>query len=162
ERCILYVEDDANDVFLLRTAFEDAGIADPILVVSDGQQAIDYLRGVGNYSDRSQYPLPILVLLDLKLPRQSGLQVLAWIRAQPALKGLVVIMFTSSHQPMDLEQAYDLGVNSFIVKPVGLQERLELAQFFKGWWLRFNMFAPSFGTSMGSELPRARSTSAPE
>lgn len=138
EQCILYVEDDDNDVFFLRLAFNTAGIGTLLRVVKDGQAAIDYLDGIGIYADRTSYPLPTLVLLDLQMPLCGGMDVLRWIRATDDLKALVVIMFTSSHHPRDIDTAYGLGVNSFVVKPVTLSDRAEFARELKAWWLNRN------------------------
>jgi CheY-like chemotaxis protein len=143
-RRILYAEDDENDVFFLRYAFREAGIHEPIQIVRDGQEAIDYLAGQGAFNDRKKFPLPCLVLLDLKLPRVDGMEVLAWIRSQRALRSLVVIMFTSSHHPLDIDRAYELGVNSFVVKPTTVEERLHFARYLNGWWLQQNQFAALF------------------
>ncbi len=139
--CILHVEDEEADLFLLRRAFKKAVIEPPPQAVTDGQAAMDYLSGVGPYADRQQHPLPCLVLLDLKLPGVSGLEVLAWIRRQPNLRRLVVIVFSSSSQPSDLQQAYELGANSFVQKPSGLEPTVEIAKLLKGWWLGVNRFA---------------------
>jgi CheY-like chemotaxis protein len=136
-KCILQVEDDENDIFLLRHAFTRAGITHPLHTVTNGQQAMDYLSGVPPYDDRRLYPLPCLVLLDLKLPLVSGLEVLKWIRAQSALRTLIVIAFTSSANPHDVECAYHLGVNAFVVKPPDAHRRLEFARMLHGWWLTF-------------------------
>jgi len=141
ETCILEVEDDKNEAFLLRYAFEQAGITDAVHVATDGQMAIEYLAGSPPFADRLEYPLPKLVILDLNLPRKNGLEVLEWIRQQPVLKRLVIILFTSSCFPADVDRAYDLGANSFIEKPVDLEHALEIARLLKGWWLDCNHFA---------------------
>jgi CheY-like chemotaxis protein len=96
-------------------------------VVIDGQVAIDYLSGNGPYADREKHPLPCLVLLDLKMPKVSGLEVLDWIRQQPNLKKRVVVLFSASALPADLDRAYELGVNSYIEKPSTLERTLDLA-----------------------------------
>jgi CheY-like chemotaxis protein len=140
--CILHVEDDEPYVFLLQLTFERAGITNPVHAVSDGQMAIDYLAGAGVFADREKHPLPCLVLLDLKLPKVSGLEVLEWIRRQPGLKRLVVVMLSSSAQPDDVERAYELGANSYIEKPCELGRTQEIAQLLKGWWLGYNQFPP--------------------
>ncbi len=140
--CILYVEDDENDVFLLQVAFDEAGISQPLRVVRTGQEAIEYFRGQGIYADRSKYPLPCVTLLDLKLPGLSGLEVLAWMREKPALKPVAVIVLSSSSRPEDVAKAYQLGANSYIVKPVDVPERLRMAKLLQGWWLQLNQFAP--------------------
>jgi CheY-like chemotaxis protein len=139
--CILQVEDDANDVFLLQHAFRQAGISNPVHVATDGQMAVDYLSGVGAFANRQRHPLPSLVLLDLKLPRRSGREVLQWIRAQPALSAMVVIVFTSSQYMGDIGLAYELGANSFIVKPADVFHYAEISRLLKDWWLRHNQFA---------------------
>jgi len=139
--CILQVEDEANDVFLLQRAFRQAGVANPVQVATDGQMAIDYLSGAGPFANRHQYPLPGLVLLDLKLPRKSGREVLQWIRAQPGLRRTVVIVFTSGPYIGDVGLAYDLGANSFIVKPVDFMQYVSIARLLKDWWLGHNLFA---------------------
>lgn len=140
--CILQVEDEEIDVFLFRHVFEMTGITSPLRAVSDGQLAIDYLSGSGVYSDRDRYPMPYLVLLDLNLPMRSGFEVLKWIRQHPVLKTLVVIVFSSSALQQDVNEAYELGANSYIAKPSEIQKILEVAQLLKGWWLGHNKFAP--------------------
>jgi CheY-like chemotaxis protein len=138
QRCILYAEDDVNDVFLLHHAFHEARIQETLRVVNDGQAAIDYLSGAGPYTDRTRFPFPMMVLLDLQLPLRTGLEVLQWIRSVSSLRRLVVIMFTSSRHPSDITRAYDLGVNSFISKPVSVGDRVEFARELKEWWLARN------------------------
>jgi CheY-like chemotaxis protein len=137
--CILQVEDDENDIFFLGNAFQEAKISHPLQVVRDGQAAIEYLSGTGKYTDRSQYPLPCLVLLDLKLPRKMGLEVLKWMREQPHLQTVPVIILTSSSQPTDVEAAYRLGASSYLVKPSGVYELFELIKVFKAYWLEHNL-----------------------
>jgi CheY-like chemotaxis protein len=143
EYCILQVEDDPNDVFFLEHAFRAAGITLPLQVVNDGQEAIDYLSGEGKFADRDQYPLPRLMLLDLKMPRKSGLEVLQWMREHPALQCLPVVVFSSSYQPADIDRAYQLGANSFVVKPSCLEKRVELARSIKSFWLLYNESPPN-------------------
>ena len=149
--CILQVEDEANDVFLLQRAFIQVGIANPVQVATDGQMAIDYLSGLGRFADRVRYPLPVLVLLDLKLPRRSGREVLEWIRSRPGLNKLVVIVFTTAQYVGDVSLAYELGANSFVIKPTDFSQYTEIARLLKGWWLRHNQFAPT--TEVGWTLP---------
>jgi len=116
-RALLLVEDNEDDVFLMKRALKGARVVNPLLVVEDGQQAVDYLGGAGKFADREQYPLPAVVFLDLKLPLLSGHDVLAWIRRQRELESLVVIVLTSSNEPSDLNRCYALGANSYVVKP---------------------------------------------
>ena len=150
-KCILHVEDDEPYVYLLRLTFERAGITSPVHVVSDGQMAKDYLAGLGEFADRQKHPLPCLVLLDLKLPKVNGLEVLEWIRQQPGLKKLVVVVLSSSAQPEDVERAYELGANSYIEKPLELGRTQEIVQLLKGWWLGYNRYAPIDGTRQTAE-----------
>ena len=138
---ILLVEDNEDDAFFMKQALKDAEIINPLQVVEDGQAAIDYLSGTGIFADRTKYPLPLVVFLDLKLPFKSGHQVLEWIRAQPELKKLIVIVLTSSNEPVDLNRSYQLGANSFVVKPPTPAQLLDLAEAFKLWWLRHNRIA---------------------
>ena len=114
---VLLIEDDGNDVLLTTFALQKVRPALPLRIVSDGEEAICYLKGKGAYADRQQYPLPTLVLLDIHLPRKSGFQVLEWIRQQAAFRQLPVILFSSSSRPADVHQAYDQGANSYLVKP---------------------------------------------
>jgi CheY-like chemotaxis protein len=139
---ILLVEDNEDDVFLMQRAIKTAAITNPLHIVEDGRQAVDYLSGAGKFADRAAYPLPSIVFLDLKLPLMRGHDVLAWIRSQPELKNLVVVVLTSSNEPSDLKEAYRLGANSYVVKPPTAQQLLDMAKAFKWYWLEFNEFAP--------------------
>ncbi len=134
---ILLVEDDSTDVLLLRRALEKAAVTNPLLVVSDGEQAIAYLSGQAEYGDRARFPLPSLVLLDIALPRRSGFEVLAWMREDPGLRRLPVIMLTSSGQPGDVSRAYDAGANAYHVKPSGFEELLQFVEALKAYWLHW-------------------------
>ncbi len=135
---ILLVEDDPNDVILIKRAFDRARIANPIQVARDGEEAIAYLAGSEPYHDRSLYPLPMLVLLDLKMPRKSGFDVLAWIRAQEGLRRLPVVVLTSSKDTPDINRAYDLGANSYLVKPVAFEALIEMVKTLGFYWLILN------------------------
>lgn len=136
-KTILQVEDDPNDVFLLEHAMTQAGVTNPIQVATDGQQAIDYLQGVGKYGDRESFPLPCLVLLDLKLPYVMGLSVLKWIRQQPGVP-LVVVMLTASAEDEDVATAYRLGANAFLTKPSQASKLVDMAKAIKSFWLTHN------------------------
>ncbi|MDB6017399.1 MAG: two-component system response regulator [Pedosphaera sp.] len=137
---VLHVDDDSNDVMLVEMAFRKAKVGVHLKATHDGDQAIDYLSGNGFYTDRSHHPLPALLLLDLKLPRKSGLEVLAWLRSQPQpqLKRLPVVMLTSSNQLSDINAAYDLGANSYLVKPGDLSDLVELIKSLHHYWLGLN------------------------
>jgi CheY-like chemotaxis protein len=152
-KCILQVEDDEGDVFLLKRVFEQAGITSPLQTVTDGQMAIDYLSGAGDFADRQKHPVPCLVLMDLKLPRKEGLEVLRWIREHPQLNKLVVVMFSNSAEKADVERAYEFGANSYIQKPPSLEGMIEIAQLLKGWWLGYNHFPPILEAA-GTQIPK--------
>jgi CheY-like chemotaxis protein len=119
---ILVVEDDPNDVLLIRRTLLRASIPNPVHIVNTGQEALDYLAGTGPFNDRNTYPLPGLILLDLKLPGIDGYGVLAWIQQHPSYHQLRVVVLTSSHEMGDLNKAYRLGANTFLVKPLELEE----------------------------------------
>jgi CheY-like chemotaxis protein len=133
--CILQVEDNEDDILLLRLAFKHAGITNPVQVVTTGQSAMDYLAGKAAYADRATYPKPGLVLLDLKLPDRPGLEVLEWIRDQPAWKGLPVVVLSSWGSKADIDYASHVGSNSYILKPMDIQQYQEFAQRLKSNWL---------------------------
>ena len=138
QNVLLHVEDDPNDVLLLERAFRKANMQVSIQAVTDGDKAVAYLSGAGEYADREKYPLPNVALLDLKMPRKSGLEVLAWIRSQQSVRRLVVIIFTSSRHDEDVNKAYDLGANSYLVKPVGFDMLVEVAKLIQRYWIDRN------------------------
>lgn len=142
-RTILAVEDNDDDQFLLREAWKKAALANPLEIVADGELACDYLSGEGRYADRSRYPFPVMLLLDIKLPGKTGLEVLAWIRGQERFKTLPVIMLTASTWPEEVVEAYRLGANSFVIKPSAAQELTDLLAAVRGYWFRFNEFPRS-------------------
>jgi len=135
DSAILLVEDDEADIFLLRRAFRNARIANPLIEVRDGQAAIQYLSGEGDYAERTRYPIPFMVLLDLRLPKLSGFEVIAWMRDQPQLANLVVVVLTASDHVPDVTKARDLGANSYLVKPGNFEELVEMVKRIKGRWL---------------------------
>lgn len=114
---ILLVEDNRDDVFLIRRALDKSALGFPVQVVVDGQEAVDYLAGVGKFSNRAEYPIPSLVFMDLKLPYLSGLDVLAWMRRQPNLKDISVVILTSSVEQRDQQRARQLSAKAYLLKP---------------------------------------------
>jgi CheY-like chemotaxis protein len=132
---ILLVEDREDDVLLVRRGFERAKLVNPLMVVRSGEEAITYLRGEGKYSNRSEYPLPDLILLDLKMPGLDGYDVLRWIRTQAHFRALRVIVLTSSEDIYDVDKAYGLGANSFLVKPSSFDNYVELLRSMNGYWM---------------------------
>ena len=131
---ILVVEDNADDVLLIQRAFDKAKLANPLHFVTDGDKAVQYLSGTGPYADRSSHPLPTMMLLDLKLPRRSGFEVLEWVRSQSALKVLPVVVLTSSKEDADVRRAYALGANTYLAKPVALDGLIEMVRTLGMYW----------------------------
>jgi CheY-like chemotaxis protein len=140
DQFILLVEDDANDTLLINRAFQKAGLGDSLKTVTDGDHAVEYLQGLKQYADRGQFPLPFLLLLDLKMPGTDGFEVLQWIRQQPDLKRLLVVVLTSSNLQADVDRAYELGANSYLVKPVEFSQMVNMIQRFEAYWTELNRF----------------------
>jgi two-component system, response regulator len=135
---ILVVEDEEDSVLLLESAFRKAQFTNPVHRVSHGALAIEYLSTAVSPKKRT-VPMPVLVLLDLKLPLVSGIEVLKWIRAHPQLHSMIVIIFTSSTEPKDIADAYRAGANSYLVKPTSLNALTELAVGLRSYWMRLNV-----------------------
>ena len=133
---VLYVEDEENDVIFLRHAWKKAGIINPLQVVGDGEQAMQYLSGQGQYIERAIYAMPFLVLLDLKLPKESGFNVLKWIRQHPSIHTLQVVVLTSSNQPQDVHQAHTLGANAYLIKPPSPEGLVGMAASLQDFWMK--------------------------
>ncbi len=135
---ILIAEDRPDDVLLIKRAFAEAKVHNPIFVVPDGEKALAYLDGIGAYSDRTAYPLPDLILLDLKMPKMDGFEVLRAMRNRPDLRRIRVIVLTSSEDIFDINKAYELGASSFLVKPVEFQNFAALMRTLSYFWLQRN------------------------
>ena len=138
EGVIAIVEDDPDDVALIKRAFRRAEVSNPLVFLSDGDSAVSYLEGSGPFADRDGAQHPMLMLLDLKLPRRSGLEVLEWVRGRADLNPLTVVVLTSSREARDLQRAYELGVTSYLVKPVHFDELLNLTRALKLYWITYN------------------------
>jgi len=137
---VLLVEDDSNDVLFIRRAFLQVNANIEIHIVKDGDAAVEYLQGTGEFSDRDRYPLPSLILLDLKLPRRSGIEVLHWIRQQNKIKRIPVVVLTSSRERLDVDLSYDLGVNSYLVKPVSFDDLSGMIEALNAYWIQLNEY----------------------
>lgn len=132
---ILYAEDEPDDVFFMERAFKEAGIAQPLQIVTDGNEVIAYLSGTDPYADRGRFPLPGLVLLDINMPPTSGFEVLKWIRSTPAICTLPVLVLTSSNHESDVQRASLLGANGYLVKPGRPELLVGMVKAFKDYWL---------------------------
>jgi CheY-like chemotaxis protein len=133
---ILIVEDREDDIFVMRKAFEKASLSNPIQIVRDGEEAVSYLKGQGRYANRAEYPLPALILLDLKLPRMDGFEVLSWIRQQDGIQSIPVVVLTSSNHIRDVNRAYALGANSFFVKELDFNKSVDLSLLLQQYWIK--------------------------
>ena len=146
---VLLVEDDRNDTMLLQRVFERFNLARPLQVVGSGETAVAYLDGQGDYGNRQEYPLPTLMFVDLKLPGMSGFEVLTWVRQQPRLSRTQVVVLTGSRKSLDLYRAYELGANSYLVKPIKAGDIAGLAQSLKLPWLALAADVPADRANAG-------------
>ena len=133
---VMVVEDEPDEVFLLKQAFQRVGLKNPLLVLRDGQEAIDYLSRPGAASGPGVPPA--LMLLDLKMPRKTGFEVLEWLRRQPGLKRIVVVVMSSSNLMSDVNRAYELGCNSYLLKPGNVDQLAEMVKLINSYWLLLN------------------------
>jgi CheY-like chemotaxis protein len=154
-RPVLYAEDEDNDAFLMQRAFIKACVTNPLHVVVDGPTAIRYLAGEGEFSDRTKHPLPCLLLLDLNLPRQSGLEVLKWVRSQPDFLALPIVILTSSSQDRDIGSAYELGANGYLVKPASSEKLIDLVTGLRDVCLTSNATSRGWLDLKGNQPPPA-------
>jgi CheY-like chemotaxis protein len=139
---ILLAEDNANDVELTLTALRDNRVANEVIVVRDGAEALDYLYRRNGFANRPAHN-PVLVLLDLKMPKVDGIEVLRQVKSDPALKTIPVVVLTSSREEQDLLRTYDLGVNAYVVKPVDFHEFIDAVKLLGGFWAVVNETPPS-------------------
>jgi CheY-like chemotaxis protein len=135
---ILLVEDEPDSVFFFKHVAEKVGLTNPLRVAKDGRGALDYLEGAGECADRQKHPLPGLVILDLKLPRVTGFEVLEQIRQRPETRHLIVLILTSSASDADIAKAYGLGANAYLVKPLKLEDLQATVEAIKGFWITHN------------------------
>jgi CheY-like chemotaxis protein len=132
---ILLVDDREDDVLLVRRALSRANVPNPLFVVRDGEEAMAYLDGVGKYSNRDEYPLPDIMLLDIKMPKMDGFDVLREVRSRAEFKAMRIIVLTSSEDIFDVNKAYDLGANSFLVKPLEFENYTAMMRTLSAFWL---------------------------
>jgi CheY-like chemotaxis protein len=138
-KTVLLAEDSEDDIFAMKMACKRTGIPHNLQVVTDGNMAVDYLSGTGRYKDRAQYPMPDLIFLDIKMPKRDGHEVLAWIRSQPDLKELPVVMITGSMLKADVDRAYQLGVTSYLQKVASPAEFGQAVRVILKYWLELNV-----------------------
>jgi CheY-like chemotaxis protein len=132
---VLLVEDDLNDIFLVKRAFKIAQIVNPLQIATDGQEAINYLRGEGKYAERDKYPLPELIVMDIKMPRRTGFEVLEWVkRSEGPLRRIPIVIVSSSDNPSDINRAYELGANAYMVKPMNFRAVEHLFNAITQYW----------------------------
>jgi CheY-like chemotaxis protein len=137
---ILLIEDTTDDALLMKRAFSKAGIGNRVHITTSGKEAIEYLTGAGPFADRQSFPLPELILLDLQMPEMHGLKVLEWIRSQPQFRSTVVVVLSSSRQVGDIQLAYKLGSNSYLIKPPTLEALYHTVGAIALYWLTLNQW----------------------
>ena len=138
-KTILLVEDDTNDARLLQRAFDRAGLDRQVLRLTNGDEAVAYMMGEGDYANRRAYPPPNLLILDIKLPRRNGFEVLSWMRGMASeYRRVPVVVLSSSREPVDVNRAYELGANSYLRKPDGTEGWMKVAEAIQQYWLRLN------------------------
>jgi CheY-like chemotaxis protein len=138
---ILVVDDSERDVSLLKLGLEEAEVANPLVVVSSYEQAVEYLSGYGQYSDRALYPPPLLVFLDIHMPGKSGFELLEWIRANETWRHLVVLMMSGSSSRADISRSYRLGANSYLLKAQDHLELVKTLRHFRTYWIELNHYS---------------------
>jgi CheY-like chemotaxis protein len=139
---ILLIEDDPSDAALIQGAFQKIGVQNPISLVSHGDTALAYLEGINEYADRIRFPLPILIILDLKLPGMSGLQLLKWIRTKKELRLIPVVVLTGSSDNSQIQAAYEAGANSYLLKPGNRDEIVRIVELLEHYWVERNVAPP--------------------
>jgi CheY-like chemotaxis protein len=138
DRIVLVAEDDEDTRILLARAFRKVNSACVLKVATNGLEVIRYLEGKGEFADRDSHPLPAMMLLDLNMPQKSGFEVLQWIRRHPSLKRMVVVVFTHSENQKDIDRAYDLGANSYLIKSPSSPEFFEFIKNLDVYWSKHN------------------------
>ncbi len=149
----LVVDDNPDDTLLLGRVFRRANMLNPLQAVGSGAEAIAYLKGEGRYANREEFPLPALILLDLKMPGMDGFEVLQWMRGQPELQRLRVVILTGSDDMRDVNRAYELGANSFLIKPTDFDRFVEISLALNGYWMWLDR-EPQVQRRRGAEAPK--------
>jgi len=136
---VLVVEDSPNDVLLLQRAFSKGGPEVPLHFVRDGREALDYLNGVDRFADRNLYPLPTLLVVDLKLPGIDGFDIIKWVRKESELRDLRIVVLSSSNEPSDISRAHELGANAYHVKPNDPNAFIGMVEGLRAYWANRNV-----------------------
>src|SRR5688572_23476016 len=157
---ILLIEDSESDALLMQRALRKSAITDCVHIARSGKEAVEYLKGVGPFSNRQEFPLPQLVLLDLQMPEMHGLKVLEWIRAQPEFRSTVVIVLSSSRLAGDVQLAYKLGSNSYLVKPPTMDMLYQTVAAIAQYWLALNQWPDDSLQFKASEVSEASAATA--
>lgn len=131
---IMIAEDDANDVFIVQKSLKRAGINNPVKWVEDGEQALEYLRGEGQYENRQEYPFPGVIITDLKMPKVNGFEILRWLRKHPECGVIPTVVLSASAQERDVVQAYQMGANCYLQKPATVEEMTALMKVMFDFW----------------------------
>ena len=131
---ILVADDDADDAEEIRLVLQNAGLTNPVATVADGEEAVAYLQGEGQFADREKFPLPSILFLDLKMPRRNGLEVLDWLTLQPHLANMLIVVLSGYDNPADVSRAYQLGAHTFLTKPIKPEDLGRLRKTFYRFW----------------------------
>jgi CheY-like chemotaxis protein len=131
---ILVADDDAGDAEEILLVLQNAGLTNPVAIVADGEEAVDYLKGEGQFADREKFPLPSILFLDLRMPRRTGLEVLEWLTLQPQLTNMLIVVLSGYDNPADVSRAYQLGAHTFLTKPIKPEDVDRLRKAFYRFW----------------------------
>lgn len=162
---VLIAEDNPDDALLLQRAISKAGVPARIKIVPDGEEMLNYLQGLGSYSNRSTHPFPSIIILDLKMPRKSGLEVLKWISEKPDISVVPTIVLSASNLDRDVRAAYDLGANTYFVKPTTFEDLVDTMRMLENYWKKAARLRPGnpdplanspSGNGNGSSTPHSR------
>jgi CheY-like chemotaxis protein len=134
QKPILLADDSEDDEVLFKRVLRLSGLVNPVILVRDGEEAIAYLAGEGRYKDREKHPMPKVLMLDLKMPKKSGFDVLEWLKGRPELQELLVVVLTSSERIEDLQRSYKMGADTFLTKPCQVEDMKNLVSGFSGYW----------------------------
>jgi len=157
----LLLEDSEDDAILVQRAFQKGNILNRLITLRNAEEGMAYLLGSGAYNDREHFPVPALILLDLKLPGIDGFDFLRWLRQQPRLEKLRVVVLSSSDRVRDINLAYKLGANSYLIKPLDFERFVEISLALNGYWLWLDRRPEELAPGLGSGEPKLKALSGP-